>query len=148
MPPASLISLTKKLMACDCSGNSGSPAKPIWSDNALRLATGNTTLIDVAVRPRVLVATWLKAWVVDVDATGAAVVPAPADTFPAVDLPPPPPDAATTTTTTIKAMTTIPTAACVATGRRRNRRHARRVVAPTLLPAIQTPLCRGRDRIG
>src|SRR5581483_3416265 len=150
MPPASLICLTKKLMACDCSGNSGSPAKPIWSDSALRLATGNTTLTDVAVIPRVLAATCAKSSVVDVAAAFAAVVAGAEDTWLLADglLPPPPPLAATTTTTTTRATTTMPATACVATGRRRNRRHARRTDAPTLLPAIQTPLCRGGARIG
>src|SRR5579864_3825094 len=138
MPPASLINLTKKLIACDCCGNSGSPEKPIWSDRALRLATGNTTLIDVAVRPRVLGATWENSSVVLVDAAAVvAVVVGGAATL-LLDLPPPPPAAATMITTT-SAITTTPTNACCTTGRRRNLRHPRRTVAPTLLPAIQIP---------
>src|SRR5581483_6487747 len=38
--------------------NSTSPAKPSWPERLLRFTTGNTTLIDFALTPRVLVLAW------------------------------------------------------------------------------------------
>src|SRR5512135_468959 len=58
MPPLSLISLTNSLIAFVCSVNSTSPANPSCDDSACRFTTGNTTLMDLAVTPRVLVLAW------------------------------------------------------------------------------------------
>ena len=59
IPPASLISLTKSLMALVCSLYSTSPAKPSWPARELRDTTGNTTLMLSLVTPRDEVLAWL-----------------------------------------------------------------------------------------
>ncbi len=53
MPPASLICLTKKLMAWFCSANSGSWANPSRPANELSDTTGKATLMLSFVTPRV-----------------------------------------------------------------------------------------------
>ena len=51
IPPLSLISLTKSLIALDCSLYSTSPAKPKLDASDDRFETGNTTLMLLLVTP-------------------------------------------------------------------------------------------------
>src|ERR1700674_4707295 len=55
MPPASLMAFTKVWMAAFCTPNSVSPAKPKLDASDVRFDTGKTTLMEVAVTPRLLV---------------------------------------------------------------------------------------------
>src|ERR1700749_2132777 len=59
MPPALLILFTKRWIAGICSLYSLSSAKPSFPARLLMATTGNTTLMLVAVTPRVLVLAWL-----------------------------------------------------------------------------------------
>ena len=59
MPPVALMCWTKRSMAFTCSLYSTSPAKPNWPARAWRFATGNSTLMECAVTPRVLVLAWV-----------------------------------------------------------------------------------------
>src|ERR1700683_2564580 len=74
MPPLLLIWFTKRWIAGICSLNSLSAAKPSLPARLLTATTGNTTLMLVAVTPRLLVLAWVTgiALVLDDDGTSAA----------------------------------------------------------------------------
>src|SRR5579864_527522 len=110
MPPASLMSLTKRSIALVCSEYSTSPAKPKLAASDDRLETGKTTLMLRAVTPALLVLAWT--------ATGTLLgvdggVPE------LLDDPMVAASAMPTTSTTAVAAETI----CTTPERRRNRRH-------------------------
>src|SRR5580698_4260495 len=72
MPPLLLIWFTKRWIAGICSLYSLSSAKPSFPARLLMATTGKTTLMVVAVTPRVLVLAWLGGVALVLDATSAA----------------------------------------------------------------------------
>src|SRR5579864_5509871 len=58
MPPASLMAFTYVWMAAVWAPNSLSPEKPKLDANDVRFEIGKTTLMEVAVTPRLLVDAW------------------------------------------------------------------------------------------
>src|ERR1700684_2668637 len=77
MPPALLIWFTYRWVAGICSVYSLSSAKPSLPARLLMATTGKTTLMLVAVTPRVLVLAWLGAVAVLLDVTSGAPAPPP-----------------------------------------------------------------------
>ncbi len=126
IPPASLISLTKSLMALVCSLYSTSPANPKFDANAERLDTGKTTRMLWALTPALEVLAWtgLATVSVVVEAPGLADDPLPT----------------ATAMPTTRTATTATEVIWMLAGRRRNRRHDR----PNRPPpgsAIAPPSC-------
>ena len=117
IPPALLISLTKRLIAFVCSPYSTSVAKPSFPASELRFTIGNTTLMEVAVTPRVLVLAFDTGvgWVA---ATAAPAAPAPPGTLEGAR-------SIHRTRPTITATISRMVRTCTARDRRRNRRHDR-----------------------
>ena len=139
MPPALLMALTKVWMAAFWAPNSVSPANPKFDANDVRFDTGKTTLIELAVTPRVLV---------DASFTPTPLgLPSPNPLSEPLLAPLPPADffgddvpATANTAPPMRTATTTKTPTCMPTGRRRSRRHDRLTAAGPELAIVALPL--------